>query len=288
MGPSLVATVAVIAFVFGAAGLSPTGLRLGGYTPFSLSDFVSALDNLTLWSAGISSPLPWLIPLLTGAAALFIMVRRPVWLGSRARLYALLILAIPLGAAIVRPGNTGFARYYLTSSIGILLFLSEWIARGLGEKTLPIRVAAATLLAALVGISFYGNSLAIDLERGRPGATVADMATFSPSGARVALAQQRLQAVVEVAAAERNYPLQFESGCAPAEFLLSVQNPTHLAPSQVMRCGIAMEAVDSSKTIALTGDSWVLYRARNLQSREVADSGPGHGAGNRRLFAERA
>ncbi len=131
MGPALVTTATVILFVFTAAALSPTGMRLGGYEPFSAPHYAAALDDLALWSTGLSTPWLWLIPLLLGAGALGIAVQRPKWLGSRALLYALLILAVPLAAAVVRPGNTEFARYYLASAIGLLLFISDWIGRGL-------------------------------------------------------------------------------------------------------------------------------------------------------------
>ena len=151
MGPALVATVSVILFVFTAAALSPTGMRLGGYQPFSAPHYAAALDDLALWSTGLSAPWLWSIPLLLGAGALGIAVQRPMWLGSRALLYALLILAVPLAAAVIRPGNTEFARYYLASAIGLLLFISDWIGRGLRNRP-TIRAGAALLVVTLVGV----------------------------------------------------------------------------------------------------------------------------------------
>ena len=283
MGPALVATLGVVLFVFTAAALSPTGMRLGGYQPFSAPHYAAALDDLALWSAGLSAAWPWLIPLLVGTGALWIAAQRPKWLGSRALLYALLVLAVPLAAAVIRPGNTEFARYYLASTIGVLLFMSAWIGRGLTNRP-TIRAAAALLLITLVGVGLYRNLILISLGRGRPAATVADMAALSPSGARVAFTEPRLKAVVAVAAARSGYRARFASGCAPADFLIAAQPRwTDAMPATVEHCGIQMEFVDASVTVPITGDSWVLYRAKSLQSFGSADSGRAPAAGNRRI-----
>lgn len=283
MGPALVATVTVILFVFAAAALSPTGMRLGGYRPFSAPHYAAALDDLALWSTGLSTPWLWLTPLLLGVGALVIAVQRPKWLGSRAVLYALLILAVPLAAAIIRPGNTEFARYYLASAIGLLLFISDWIGRGLTNRP-TIRAGAALLLVTLVGVGVYRDSILISVDRGRPAAALADMAALSPSGARVAFAEPRLKAVVAVTAEQTGYPARFAAGCAPADFLLAAQPRwADAVPASVERCGIQMEAIDSSVTVPITGDSWVLYRAKSLQSFGSADSGRAPAAGNRRI-----
>ena len=277
MGPSLIATAGVVVFVFTAAALSATGMRLGGYTPFSPRGYIAALDDLALWTAGFSTPLPWLTPLLVAFGAIAIAVRPPEWLGSRARLYALLILTVPAGLALVRAGNTSFARYYLASAIGLLLFVSEWIARGLSRRG-SIRAAAALLLVTMIGVGAYRDSLLIRLDRGRPARSVADMAALAPSGARVAFAEPRLKGVVAVAAERSGYPARFAGGCAPADFLIAAQSRWTATPGTVRRCGVPMEAIDSSVTVPLTGDSWVLYKRRSLQTRGAADSGPAPGA----------
>ena len=264
MGPALATTVAVVAFVFTAAALSPTGMRLGGYDPFSVSRYTAALDDLALWSAGFSAPWPWLAPLLLGVLAMLIALRPPEWLGSRARLYALLILAIPVAALVLRPGNTSFARYYLASALGLLLLVSDWIARGLAARP-PVRACAAAVLVALLGVSLYRDSALISIERGHPAAPVADMAALSPAGARVAFAQPRLKGVVAVAAEEAGYRARFAGGCDPADFLLAAQLRWSPPPPRTrMRCGVAMVAIDSSVTIPITGDSWVLYAPQEL------------------------
>jgi hypothetical protein len=282
MGPALIATCTVVAFVFVAARLSATGMRLGGYQPFAMRDYAAALDDLALWSAGVSAPLAWLVPLSIGIAAVAVAVRRPKWLGSRGLLYGLLIVAVPLGALIIRPGNTGFPRYYLASAIGLLLLMSEWIGRGLAARP-AVRAAATLTLVALVGVGCYRDLQLIALQRGMPARPVSDMAALAPAGARLALDQPRLESVVTVAALRRAYSVRFAGGCAPADFLLAAQSRWTRAPATIDRCGVAMQAIDSSVTIPLTGDSWVLYRAKSLQRLEAADSGPAPGAEKSRL-----
>jgi hypothetical protein len=282
MGPAIAATAVVVIFVFTAGALSTTGFRLGGYAPFALTHYTAALDDLALWSAGFSAPWPWLVPLAAGAVAALLAFRRPDWLGARARLYALLIIAVPLAAGLIRAGNTEFARYYLTSAVGLLLLISDWIARGLEDRPI-VRAAAAALLVTLVGVGLYRDSLLIGVDRGRPARPVADMAALAPSGARIAFTEPRLKGVVAVAAERTGYPARFAGGCTPADFLLAAQSRWKPTPASVVRCGVPMQAIDSSVTVPLTGDSWVLYRARNLQSREAADSGPAPGAEKSRL-----
>ena len=286
LGPALAATAAAVLFVLTAAALSEAGMRLGGYEPFSAPHYAAALDDLALWSIGLGSPLPWLLPLVLGAGALVIAARPPAWLGPKARLYALLIVAVPLAAVLLRAGNTSFARYYLATALGLLLLMAEWIARGLAGRP-AVRGAAALVLSTLAGASLYRDSQLIAADRGRPAAALDDIAALSPFGARIAFAEPRLKAVIAVAAERSGYPARFAGGCAPADFLLAAQSRWTATSRSVDRCGVSMDAVDSSVTIPLTGDSWVLYRARRLQSFGAADSGRPPAARNRR-FSGRA
>ena len=263
MAPALAATAAVVAFVFIAAALSPLGLRVGGYQPFSALLYITALDDLSLWTIGLGTPWPWLVPISICVLSMMMLVRAPSWLGRRARLYALLILVVPLGILAVRAGNSGFARYYLMSAVGLLLFLSEWIARGLAGRP-AVRIVAATLVVAVVIVSLYRDSVLIREQRGRPDSALADIAALSPAGARIAFAELRLKGVVAVAAERSGYPARFARDCAPADFLLASQSRWAPTPMLIESCGIQMQAIDSSVTIPLTGDSWVLYRPKSL------------------------
>ena len=282
LGPAMAATAAVVLIVFTAGALSPTGFRLGGYEPFALGHYTAALDDLALWTGGFSAVWPWLVPAAVGGVALLIAYKRPAWLGSRARLYALLIVAVPFAAGLVRSGNSEFARYYTTSALGLLLLLADWIGRGLKDRP-AVRAAAALLLVTAVVAGAYRDWLMISVDRGSPARPIADMASLAPSGARVAFAEPRLKGVVAVAAERSGYRARFAGGCAPADFLLAAQSRWKPTPASVVRCGVQMQAIDSSVTVPLTGDSWVLYRPRSLQSVRAADSGPAPGAEKSRL-----
>ena len=273
MGPALAATAAVIMFVFAAAAASPTGMRLGGYRAFTVPDYEAALDDLGLWSAGLTGPWAWLMPAMIGALALGIAFRPPAWLGSRARLYAVLILAVPMGVFLLRVGNAGYARYYLASALGLLLLMADWIGRGLAARGAP-RTAASALLAVLLLTSGIRDWRLIGLERGEPDRPVRDMAALAPAGANVALAQPRFEAVAKLAAAHAGYPLRFAVGCSVAQFALAAQERGTATRPTVRRCGVTMRAIDSSVASPITGDSWVLYRAESLQSAGPPVSGP--------------
>lgn len=286
MGPMVAASLAVILLVIVAAALSPTGMRLGGNEPFSLNLYAKALDDLALWSAGVALPWPWLVPIAAGALALIVAVRPPDWGGKRTRLYVLLILVVPVGLAMLRASNSGYARYYLMSAVGLLLLMAEWISSGL-EGRPAVRAAACLLIVTLVGASLYRDELLIKAERGRPAVPVRDMASLEPTGATVAFAEPRLKAVVALAAERAGYRARFAGGCAHADFLLAAEPSRSALPHTVQRCGIEMDAIDSSTAIPLTGDSWVLYRAKTLQRFGSADSGRAPAAKDRR-FSGRA
>ena len=281
MGPALGATAAVVLFVFAAAAASPTGMRLGGYTPFEWSGYSIALDDLSGSTIGLSTAVPWLVPLLIGLAAGALAIRPPQWLGARGRLYSLLILGVPAAAALLQPGNAQFARYYLCSAVGLLLLAAELIGRGLARAGGP-RVAAASALSAIVVVGLWHNSQLVSSQRGRPDGVVQILAQRSPAGARVALDPWRLQGMMRIAATRAGYPLEIADGCAPAEFLVTAQRLT-AAPAEVVRCGTPMRAIGSAVGTPLTGDRWTLYRVQRLQTAGPPVSGPGPGASNRRL-----
>jgi hypothetical protein len=262
MGPAVTASIAVIAFVFAAALASPTGMRVGGYAPFKLSEYRMALDQLSGWAIGLSV-LPWWLRLLSiGAVAAAVAIRPPQWLGSRGRLYAISILGVPLAALLLRPGNAGFARYYVTSLIGFVLLAALLAGCALGTRG-PIRWGALIFLVAFARLNLAGDYELIRLARGRPDAPVADMARLSPGGARVAL-DRRFEAIVTVAARRSHYPLQLVGGREPADFLLLPRPIAGSAPTRLVRCGTAMRRLDSSTTSPMTGDAWVLYGAQDL------------------------
>ena len=287
MGPTIAACVAVVLLVFIAAMASPLGMRVGGYVPFDLADYATALDQVTGWSIGLSAVPLWLRLSLIGTASAAVALHPPQWLGSHGRLYALLILGIALGILLLRVGNASFARYYLTSLIGLLLLISEAAGRALAVRG-PTRGLTAALLIVLATLNLAGDAELIRLQRGRPDGPVGVMAKLAPEGARVAV-NRRFEAIVTVAARRFGYRVQLTHGCEPAEFMLIPQLPEAPAPTAAVHCGTKMRRVDSSTTSPISGDAWVLYAAENLQTRRPPVSGPPPGAAESRcLSAERA
>jgi hypothetical protein len=262
MGPAVIACIAVVALVFGAALASPTGMRVGGYAPFVLGQYAMALDQLSGWATGLSFIPAWLRLAAIGVAAAVVALRPPQWLGSRGRLYALLVLGVPLAALVLRPGNAGFARYYVTSLVGLILLVGALAGRAF-DKRGPIRWAAGGLLLVLTGLNLLGDAELIRLQRGRPDGAVADMAKLSPAGARLT-ANPRFEAIARVAATRAHYPAQLVSNCEAAEFLLIPRPEQRAIPPKIVHCGVPMRERDSSTTSPMTGDAWVLYGAQDL------------------------
>ena len=286
MGPTVAACVAVVLFVFIAAMASPLGMRVGGYVPFDLADYATALDQVTGWSIGLSAVPLWLRLSLIGTAGAAVALHPPQWLGAHSRLYALLVLGIALGILLLRVGNASFARYYLTSLIGLLLLMAEAAGWALAVRG-PSRGLTAALLIVLATLNLASDAELIRLQRGRPDGPIVVMAKLAPEGARVAV-DRRFEAIVTVAAKHLGYRVQLTHRCEPAEFMLVPQPPETPAPTAAVHCGTRMRRVDSSTTSPISGDAWVLYAA-DLQTRPPPVSGPPPGAAeSRRLSAERA
>lgn len=260
MGPTLAATAAVILFVAAAAAASPTGMRLGGYAPFAWGDYEGALDNLSGWTLGVSAIAPWLGPLLIAVIAIALASRPPVWLGSRGRLYALLILGVPVAVGLVHPGNAAFSRYYLSSALGILLLGSEWIGRGLEDRGGARTLSASALAVVLIASLSHDRDL-IRAERGHPDAAVALIAQRSPGGARIALDPKRFEGMLTVAAARTGYAARFVDGCMPAEFVVAARPRVSAPPATLIRCGVTFHAIAGDRGTPLSGDFWTLYGA---------------------------
>lgn len=286
VGPALAAAALVVLMVVAAAALSD-GMKLGGYTRFDFEHFLLGVGDLAASTLGGSLGPSWVAPGLLGAAACAIAIRPPHWLGPRRRLYPLLILAVPLAVAVVRPGNPQFARYYLASALGLLLLASEWIAREMrasgGRRWLSVAV-----LAALVGGGLWSDSELIRLRRGDPDRALRTIAALAPAGATVAFAEERLSGVMIVAARRSGYRLKPAQGCEPAGFLIAARPSARAPEPVVVRCGTPMRLVAHGDAAALSGDSWSLYAPERLQWRRAAGSGPPPGAGNGAFPAERA
>ncbi|MEG8046633.1 hypothetical protein QP175_10685 [Sphingomonas aerolata] len=130
MLPSVVAVMLVFTLVFGAAAASPGGMQVGDYVPFSFASLVDALQVMLATTLGASALPRWWIAVLALTLCVAAMVavahRRPMaWLAMLA------IAGLPIALATLHIANTGMPRYFLLSSVAVLLLLTDLIATAL-------------------------------------------------------------------------------------------------------------------------------------------------------------
>jgi Dolichyl-phosphate-mannose-protein mannosyltransferase len=273
MGPPLVACAAVVVGVFAAANASPEGMRVGGYSPFTLDRYALAMSDLSATTIGIPLGPWWLGPVLFGLIAVWILVRPPKWVGRWRLLLPLLILSVPLGVAVTRSGNPEFARYYLSSAVGVLLLASIWIGREMRAPAIRSALALA-VLTIMVGGGLWGDAQLIKLRRGDPDRPLQIIQAQSTNRPTVAFAEERLKAVLIAAGERRGYRFTTASGCDPAEYLLGARWSLMPVRKEVVRCDTTWLLIDYGNSGRLSGEGWALYRSERLQSVGVAGSGP--------------
>ena len=273
MGPPLVACGTVIAGVLAAASASPEGMRVGGYLPFTTLRYSVALTDLSVTTLGFTFGPWWMLPLLVGLLAAWIVVRPPRWIGRWRFLIPVLILGVPLGVGLMQPGNPEFARYYLSSTAGVLLLASVWLGRELRGPALR-RAAAMAVLIVMVGAGLWGDSQLIQLRRGDPDRPLRIMAARSAHPPTVAFAEERLKAVLIAASERHGYRFKAASGCDPADYLLGARWSPSPVRTEVVRCDEKWHLVDFGNSGRLSGEGWALYRPERLQTIGVAGSGP--------------
>jgi hypothetical protein len=265
MGPALATSAGTLLLMLVPAILSPTGLQTGGYNPYRFQTYAVGLSNMEVWTAGLMFPAPWLAVVALLGVGAAVLVQAPAAIGPRARLYGLLILAVPVVIFVERIGNAQFARFYLSSAIGLLLLGAEWTAQAAsGDRTLRSFYGIACVL--FVGTAVWHDRQFVEVGRGQPERAIRLMAAEAPRGAQVDVATYQLTAPIVVAAEQAHYPLALAKGCVPAEFMV-VARATDSTP-MVRRCGRLMRAIGWSEATDLTGDAWVLYRVE--PSRNVA------------------
>ena len=273
MGPAVTMCGLVIAGVFTAANFSAKEYQVGNYSPFTTDRYALALSDLTTTTIGANSGPWWFLPSLIALIAASLAISPPRWIGRWRFLLPLLILSVPLGVGLARSGNPEFARYYLSSSIGVLLLASVWLGVALrgpvGQSAL-----AVILVSILLGGSLKGNYDLIEMRRGDPDRPLQIIAAQAKRQPRVAFAEERLKGVLLAAAQRRRYPFHAVSGCDPADYLLGARWSRTPAHDEVVWCGTPWHLVSYGNSGRLSGEGWALYRPGRLQSIGVAGSGP--------------
>lgn len=267
MLPSVVAVMLVFTLVFGAAAASPGGMQVGDYVPFSFASLVDALQVMLATTLGASALPRWWIAVLALTLCVAAMVavahRRPMaWLAMLA------IAGLPIALATLHIANTGMPRYFLLSSVAVLLLLTDLIATALtkGPRSKILAALALTLLA--IGMN---HDIAQDIKRRRGDidAAIADMRIEAPGGARVQVDHLQPVAPLRVAAATARYPLALTSDCRRAQFVFVDLDDGGAAAATTRRCGRVYTLRTMRRRGMLSGTDWALYglpRARNALS----------------------
>jgi len=267
MLPSVVAVILVFTLVFGAAAASPGGMQVGDYVPFSFASLASALQVMLATTLGASALPRWWIAVLAltlcVAAMAAVAQRRPMaWLAMLA------IAGLPIALATLHVANTGMPRYFLLSSVAILLLLTDLIATALtkGPRSRMLAALALTLLA--IGMC-YDIAQDIARRRGDIDAAIAGVRIEAPGGARVHVDHLQPVAPLRVAAATARYPLILTSDCRRAQFVFVDLDDGGAAAATTRRCGRPYTLRTVRRRGMLSGTDWALYglpRARNALS----------------------
>lgn len=258
MAPAVAASGAALFIMLVPAILSPTGLQTGGYNPHTFNNYAIGLSNMASWAVGLTFPLRWLAIIALLGLGIAMLIRPPAAMGSRARLYGLLILGVPVVVFVERIGNAQFARFYLSSAIGLLLLGAEWVGQAVRAND-RLRVVCGAAGVLFLTTAFWHDRQIVELGRGQPDRAIRLMARDAPNGATVDVGTYQLIAPVLVAARQADYPIALAKGCVPVDFMI-VARDVRSTPT-IQRCAQSMRAVGSSEATDLTGDAWVLYRA---------------------------
>jgi hypothetical protein len=232
-----------------------------------------ALGDLTATTLGASVGPWWLFPSLIALLTVILAIWPPRWVGRWRFLLPLLILSVPIGVGLTRSGNPEFARYYLSSAVGVLLLASIWIGREVRGPAFRSALALGAV-TVMVGTGLYGDLELIQLRRGDPDRPLQIMEAQSMSEPTVTFAEERLRGVLVAAAERRGIAFSTAAGCDPADYLLGARWSLIPARPEVSWCGKTWHLISFGNSGRLSGEGWALYRSQRLQSIGVAGSGP--------------
>ncbi|URW76636.1 glycosyltransferase family 39 protein [Sphingomonas donggukensis] len=230
------------------------GFQFGAYQPYALIDQARGLTDMIAYTLAL--PVNPVAAILVGMAAAWMVVRSPK--AAQSPFHALAIFGLPLAIALLHIGNAGMSRYYLLSSVALLLMLGN----ALGGALIAGGRRRWVALALMVGFGIGAMAYAIDLvgnRRGDPARAIATIARSSPAGAAIALDRPRASAVIEAAAAARRYPVRV---LPCGDWLFVDRDGDEPFPDRPRRCGVTFHAVASGHPSGLSGTHWTLYERR--------------------------
>lgn len=252
--PAIIATALALGIIGGAAAASSKGFQFGSYEPFTLNMYLHGVIEMIGYTFGWpAKTLLW----LPFAATLVILARSAGV--ARFPFYGLVIIAFPVTLAVLQSGNVGHPRYYVVAGIGLLLLFGEIIAAGIQTGGWRRAVAGIGGMAVLAGCMVQDFDL-IRNQRGDPASAVARIRALSPGGATLLLDRDSATAMMEVAAAQRDYPLRTQlAPCPPTRFALSDRFKGESLPAVLLKCGVTYLPIHRHEAHGLSGTAWQLY-----------------------------
>jgi len=252
MGRSVAAVAAVALLALIAALTSPAGFRMGSRTAFSGEALLDALAYMASFTLG------WPFGVSLGLAALLLMpmmLARATALRDRAPFYLLAIPGLPLAVALLQPINSAFPRYYLLSSIALLLLTADLLVAARGRA----RWMAGGIFAALIASSIVVDLRIIRNLRGDPGVAITAMARRAPAAAAAIAGSPRDSAVLKTAAAAHGYKLRIDEDCSNARFLFIERDGGRPLPPIDRRCDATFVPIAAGRVEGLSGMDWQIY-----------------------------
>ncbi len=275
MGTAVTIALAVMALVLTVAAASPTGILVGGYIPFSWAQFGEGMISLLSLSTGIG-----IVETSAFATLAFVLIvimlvtmRRKL---PPARFWCLgvLLISIPLAVAVIQPGNSQYARYYLPSAVAIIMLMALWIGQAAHASGYRQKIAALLLVISL-GLGLAQDYEFIKRQRGQPENAVLAMARMAPGGADVSIEVPSPEASLSIAAAHQDYPLRVKQArCGTAPFHFSFRHASKAAPAIPIECATTMRFVASGVAYGPSGQSWAVYAQQRLPRTIVAVNSP--------------
>lgn len=258
---AMLAAFAILALVTVAALASPAGhLEVGSYEPFTLRQWLEGVSQMFAYTIGIPADAS---PSIKIGLAIVLTLAAMYLLPSRDRLpfYMVAIFGLPLAIALLHIGNSGFARYYLVSSVAFLLLLGEALAFVLRQQRLPPRIAGASILVAMLVGSGMLDARLMANRRADPGLAMQEIIRRSPEGATILRGQLRDEAVINAAAASLHYQAHIVADpCPPPPFLFVEEGGIASSPPARNICGLSYQRIASAQPVGLSGMSWALYQ----------------------------
>jgi hypothetical protein len=273
-----IAGIITVMMIFGIAIMRAGTIRVGSYSPFDGPLFVRSLHEVFALSTGIGSIAHMSSVVPIAAAALFAglviakILFRPA--APYAALYGALIFFLPILVVIMHPGNSHYARYFVVSSIGLILIMGMMIGTLVQQGAAQRFLGTAFLAAALLGSGAQLDAITAN-ERGHGDGPVLLLKQRAPRGAAIALDTPSPFAVLKVAAAQNHYPLRIViDACGPADYLYKERAHRSPIPTNIMRCGRAYHVIADGDALVLSGQSWAFYAQTPLPMGGPADNGP--------------